>query len=82
MLFRSLTILNQKCPLFEVGHDTGFKVTFGNAGGTIEWCGLRFGFTFGSDDAEWLDETGVSPSWTKIPNEKFLEQILKEKKHG
>lgn len=73
---RLLTILNNKCPLYEVGHDTGFKVTFGNVGGTIEWCGLHFGFTFGSDDAEWLDESGASPCWTKVINEAFLNRII------
>ena len=73
-----LAILNEKCPMYEVGHETGAKVLFGNEGGTIEWCGHQFGFTFGSDDAEWLDETGSTPVWTKILNERFLvEQILK-----
>ena len=47
-----LAILNEKCPLYEGGHDTGAKVFFGNVGGTIDWCGQHFGFTFGSDDAE------------------------------
>ena len=72
-----LTILNKKCPLFAIGHDTGFKVTFGTDGGTFDFCGKHFGFTFGSDDAEWFDDTGASPCWTKVTDERFLEQILK-----
>ncbi len=73
-----LSILNEKCPLFEVGHDTGAKVLFGNNGGYIDFGGIRFGFTFGSDDAEWYDCTGNTPGWYKIPDEKFLEQLLKK----
>ena len=73
-----LAILNEKCPLYDVGHDTGAKVLFGNAGGTIDWCGHHFGFTFGSDEAEWYDCTGNVPCWTKILDEKFLEQLLKK----
>ena len=81
-----LAILNEKHhlyevgrgPLYEVGNDTSAKVFFGDNGGYIDWDGIRFGFTFGSDDAEWYDCTGDVPSWSKIPDEAFLEQLLKK----
>ena len=79
-----LAILNEKRPLYEVGrgplyevgHDTATKVLFGDNGGYIDWGGIRFGFTFGSDDAEWYDCTGDVPGWSKIQDETFLEQLL------
>lgn len=71
---RLLAILNEKCSLDK----SASKVLFGDNGGYIDWCGIRFGFTFGSDDAEWYDGTGDAPGWTKILDETFLEQILKK----
>lgn len=71
---RLLTIINEKCSLDKAAS----RVLFGDNGGYIDWCGIRFGFTFGSDDAEWYDGTGDAPVWFKIPSEMFLEQILKK----
>lgn len=67
-----LAILNEKCPMYEVGHDTGAKVLFGDKGGYIDWCGLHFGFDFGSDMAQYY----LDGQWVTLRNERQLNRVL------